>query len=242
MPDDDPGPGTAPARTGAWRRGLLAGAYASLSMGLGRSLAADHAWVASTMQQTGQALPARLVDTVGDPIVASLWAMGLLLFALALGSFVVSRESGGAFAMLVVSTVAWFAFPYAEVPWAALLTGGRADPVAAPLSVWVWGGLLVAVATVEVVASGRQHLSSTLKEAGVRVGPGSAVASRSRSVFVVLVTASVSVGGAMTVLYGLLRGAAWVQLPVPDLLWVPVALGVLLALSLWVAMRRPGRA
>lgn len=206
-------------------------------MGLVRSLASDQAWASETLAALGAVFPDLLVSALG-PQGVTLWGLGVLLVVLALGSFVLTRASGGAFAVLVVATVAWFVFPYARVPWASLLAGGEMRPVPVPTSIWLWGGSLVALATLEVVVSARGRVLETIHAAGLGAKTGPALASWSRSRTFWVLAASLAVGSGFSVGYALLGESQWFQWPVPDLLWVPVALGVVLAVTLWVANER----
>lgn len=158
----------------------------------------------------------------------------MLSFVLAGGTFLVSRATGGAFAILAAATVGWFLFPYAEVPWATVITGAQAETIQATAAAWWYGSGILALATVEVLVSAREALLATLRRARLPTGPGSLVRAHSRTAMGRLMLGTLLVGGAATGLYALGRDTLVPDLVGdPSLLWAPVALGALVAVVLW---------
>lgn len=223
-----------PGRRALARRVLVALAYALCSIGLTRTVAEDLPWVRSSLYEVGSTLPAVLGALAPDPVGVALVAIGGFTLVLALGSFLVSRGTGGAFALLATATTGWFLFPYAEVPWATVLTGAEAQTPAAPTAAWGFAGAIIALATLEIAISAREQLLATLRSYGLPAGPGTAVHRLSRRSTTVLVGGSLALGGLLSGVYLAYRAELNPGLfPEPDLLWVPAVLGLVLAGILW---------
>lgn len=217
---------------------MLAAVFATLATFLARAVARDLAWVEASLAEVGASLPAALDGLAGDPATVALVGLGLLSFVLAAGTFLVSRETGAAFAILAAATVGWFLFPYAEVPWATVITGAEVRTVQAPASAWWFGGAIMALATVEVLVSARERLLTVLERQGL-LAAAAPVVSRSRRALVRLTLGSLLVGGLLAVGYALVRDRwQFGLLTEPDLLWVPIVLGTVLGVALWYAARR----
>lgn len=164
----------------------------------------------------------------------ALVALGVLALGLAIGTFLVSGETAAAFALLAAATVGWFLFPYAEVPWATVLTGDQTSTPTPPASVWWIGGAIVALATVEILASGREQLLDQLRTNRLPAGPGTRVHGASRTATLKVGLVTLLGGGLLLVAYAAVREALGSSLiPDPDLLYVPLALGALGGLVLW---------
>lgn len=236
MPDTETPRGRTPL-AGVARRTVVAAGFAALVAALASALAADVAWVAESLTRAGASLDP-LTGGRAPPQAMALLGIGALAGALAVGTFLVSGETATAFAVLAAATVAWLALPYAEVPWAAVLTGGEPTPRDPPASVWLLSGAIVALATVEVLASGRDHLVATLRRKGLSAGRGTPAGDATRSARNRLVVLVLVVGSLLAGAYAAGREALARLFAGPDLLWVPIALGVLSALALWWAVRR----
>lgn len=236
MPDERNLRGRVPL-SGIARRTLVAGAFAGLVAALAYALAGDVAWVDESLTRAGAALDPLTAGTA-PPQAVALVGIAALAGTLAVGTFLVSGETATAFAVLAAATVAWLAFPYAEVPWTAVLTGGEPTARQPPASVWGLSVAIVALATVEVLASGRDHLAASLSRRGLDVGRETSAGAATRTARNRLVASVLVLGTLLAGLYAAGRETLAGLFAGPDLLWVPVALGVLLAVALWLATRR----
>lgn len=233
-----PEPARARQGTGsAGRRGVVSAAFAGLVVALAAAIARDLAWVQAALVRVGRLPPEPVTRLVDAPEALALTGLGLLALMLAVGTFLVGRETAGAFAVLAAGTVAWLAFPYAEVPWTALLTGAKPAARTPPVAVWSLSVAIVALATVEVLASGRGHLLATLGRAGLAERPGASAREATRRARNGLAAAALVLGGGAATAYMATRGALR-GLFTADLLWAPIVLGVLLAAALLVVARR----
>ncbi len=226
------------ARGVAVRRGVVAAVYALLAVLLARAVAADLAWVRRSLRTIGASLPDLVTALAEDPANVALIGLAALAFSLAVGTFLASRETASAFAILAAATVGWFLFPYAEVPWATVLTGAEIATVTAPAITWWLGGAILLLATLEVLTSAREHLLDTLHAAGLPTDATTSLATRSRATTARLVTGTVLLGTGLTLAYALARDTFLVgPLTEPDLLWVPILLGAIIAGVLWYSGR-----
>lgn len=194
------------------------------------------------MRESLRALGASLPDLVtwiaDDPATVALAGLAGLTFVLAVGTFLVSRETGGAFAILAAATVGWFLFPYAEIPWATVLTGTDVTTVQAPAITWWLAGAIVLLATLEVLISAREHLLTSVGARSLPVGKGTRLHNASRRATARLVAGTTLLGSGLLVLYALARDTLTLgPLGEPDLLWVPVVLGLVIAAALWYSGR-----
>lgn len=221
------------------RRAVFTIAFVGLGVALAHAVAQDQAWVAETLRGIGEAMPGFVTERGLDPGVVALSAWGVLLLVGAIGAFLVSQRSGSAFAVLVAGVVAWFVFPYAEMPWALVWTGQEAASLEAPSRAWWLAGGLVFVGTLEVVASARGQVVASLREQGFEALPGSLAWRGTRARLVQVGLGTALVGGSVVLLYRWLQGGDAFAVPIPDLLWVPVVVGVLVGVVLWWAARRP---
>lgn len=201
---------------------------------LARAVADDLAWVRESLYDAGTAVPETFAGLAPGPIGVALVALGVLALGLAVGTFLVSGETAAAFALLAAATVGWFLFPYAEVPWATVLTGDQTSTPTPPASTWWIGGAIVALATVEILASAREQLLDQLRTNRLPAGPGTRVHGASRAATLKVALVTLLGGGLLLAAYAAARDAIGSSLiPDPDLLYVPLALGALGGLVLW---------
>lgn len=221
------------------RRVASAAAYALLAVYLAKTVADDLAPARETLVGVAGILPGPMAELGPDPVTMALVSIGLTAFALAIGTHLVGQRSGSAFALLVVGTVGWFLFPYAQVPWAQVFSEIRQETVTPPGRAWVVAATMVAIATAEVVLSARENVLGQLREQ--RVGPANlTVALEATTIGVArLVTVTVLVGGAAILLYAayqdeLLAGI----ISNPDLILVPALMGLAAGVAVYLAARR----
>lgn len=202
-------------------------------------MADDLPWVHDSLREIGGTLPEAVASLAPDPVGVALVAVGLLAFGLAVGAFLVGHRASGAFALLAAATTGWFLFPYAEVPWATVFTGQQTQTVSPPTAAWTVAGAIVMLATLELVASAREGLLSSLATHGFPAGPGTSAHRGSRTAASMVAGGTVVVGGLAALVYAVSRDLIGPTLiPDPDLLWVPVVLGAIVALVLWLVTDR----
>lgn len=242
MTEDTPplaGQGPALHLGGLWRRALQAGLYALLTVLLARAIAAEVGAVATALQGVGGILPSALQELGPEPTTLALAALGVVAAMLAAGTFLVSRDTGSAFALLAIGTAAWFLFPYSEVPWTTVITGADQTRLSPPLSAWLIAGLLTVQATGEVLASSRETLLARLGDRQLPEPMLEAAAGRSLAATLALLGGALLAGGLITLAYALFRQPLSRGLiPEPDLVWVPAILGLVAGLLLYLASRR----
>lgn len=216
------------------RRVVLAGAYAVVTMLLLRAIAQDIDGAQLALEDLGAVLPDTIQELGPDPANLALFAIGVVVFALAVGAYLVNRETGTWFALLAVSTAGWFLFPYAEVPWVTVFTGSQQLELVPPAQAWVLGGLLVAIATTEMVASAREALVRTYTERSLDPRMVADVRAATLSSSAGLLAASLAVGVALAFAYAQLRNEiGGALLREPSLLWVPAGLGLAAGVLIW---------
>jgi hypothetical protein len=231
------GPRAIARRARAPRRAVVALLYAALVAVMLRALAGTVPGVEDALDRLGGLAPAPVVELAGGPALLALAGLALLALVLAAGAFVAGRGPAP-FAVLAAGTLAWLALPYAEVPWAGLLADGPPpEPIAAPLEVWAASLGLVALATVETLATARGDLLDTLARRGLPAEENGPVDRATRRARTRTAAGALAVGSALAAGYAAARG----DLPSGglDLVWGPVVLGALLAAALWLAAREP---
>lgn len=220
------------------RRAGLAGAYAVLTVMLVRIVGQDIVEVQDALVGLGEVFPETLQRGGLDASDIALLAIGALAFMLAGGSFLVSRESAGAFALLAFGTVGWFLFPYSEVPWTTVVTGGDQLSFEPPASAWVLGGVIVALATAEVAFSARDTVVKAYSHRGLPADEVRAASRATRAASGRLILAALVVGAAVAIAYALVKDRISSGLIAdPDLLWVPALLGLAAGAAIWLAAR-----
>lgn len=220
------------------RRLVFAASHALLTMLLADAIADDIPEVRSALVGLGQVLPDAFQDLTPNAGALGLVTVGLVAFVLAGGTYLVSRESGTAFALLAVSTVGWFLFPYSQVPWVPVFQGAGLDERGTPGMVWLFSGLIVALSTAEMVASARDALVAQVRERKLHPSAVALVRDASRRAAGSLLAGSLAVGGLVALLYAVLRDDLSNRLLLdPHLIWVPALLGALGALAVWGASR-----
>lgn len=221
------------------RRLVMATSYACLTVLLADIVAGGIPTARRALENVGRILPERIAQLGGDPFTLALIAMGTIAFFLAAGTFLVSRDTGSAFALLVVGTVGWFLFPFSEVPWTSLVAGQEAHLVPAPTSAWLVGGLLVTLATAEVLLSARSTLLAEVDRRGLP--PEMVETTRDRTLLATLVVLGTGVltGGVIALLYAAFRDQLTRGLlSDPNLIWVPAIAGLVAGGLIWLASRR----
>ncbi len=221
------------------RRLLMATSYALLTVLLADAVAGRIPTARTALENVGRILPERVAELGGDPFSLALIAMGTIAFFLAAGTFLVSRDTGSAFAMLVVGTVGWFLFPFSEVPWASIVTGQEARLVPAPASAWLLGGLLVTLATAEVLLSARSTLLADVDRRDLPEPMVETTQDRTLLATLVVLGSGVLAGGVIALLYAAFRdqlARGW--LSEPNLIWVPAIAGLVAGALIWLASRR----
>lgn len=221
------------------RRLGLAAAYAVLTALLAGTVAGRISTARTALESFGRILPERVAELGGDPLTLAVVTLGFIAFFLAAGTFLVSRDTGSAFALLVVGTVGWFLFPFSEVPWAAVLTGQDAQLVRPPTAAWLLAALLVTVATAEVLLSARSTLLAELDRRDLPEDMLRATRQRSLIASMTLLGGGLIGGGLVAVLYAAFRDTlAAGFLADPDLIWVPAIAGLIAGGLIWLASRR----
>ncbi len=221
------------------RRLSLAATYAVLTALLANTVAGRISTARTALTRFGRILPEELALFGPDPLTLALIALGLVAFFLAAGTFLVSRDTGSAFALLVVGTVGWFLFPFSEVPWTAVLTGQEAQLVRPPTAAWLLGALMVTVATAEVLLSARTTLVAELDRRDLPDPMVQAAKQRSLIASLTLLGGGLIGGGLLAVLYVASRDALTRGfLADPDLIWVPAIAGLVAGGLIWLVSRR----
>lgn len=221
------------------RRLTMAASYALLTVLLASVVAGRIPTARRALENVGRMLPERVAELGGDPFTLALIAMGTIAFFLAAGTFLVSRDTGSAFALLVVGTVAWFLFPFSEVPWTSLVTGQEARFLPAPASAWLLGGLLVTVATAEVLLSARSTLLADVARRDLPEPMVKVTQDRTLLAVLVVLGAGVLAGGMIALLYAAFRAQLTRGLlSEPNLIWVPAIAGLVAGGLIWLGSRR----
>lgn len=178
-------------------------------------------------------MPDELSLGIDDPITLAFLGIGTTAGVLAVGAFLAGTGTASAFGLLTAGTVAWFVFPYSEVPWTLLVTGQTPVTQSAPASVWGLAGCLVALATVEMGVSARLFLVDRLRELDLPGEDLDRVQARTNRTVASWLGVSVGTGALAASLYAAFGRALTGLVDNPDLLIVPAIAGLATGLVLW---------
>jgi hypothetical protein len=205
---------------------------------LARAVANDLPFVETFLANAGRVIPQEATLGIQDPVLVALVGIGATATVTAIGAFLVGYRTGAGFALLVAVTLAWFTFPYADVPWATLLADQPADTFDAPASVWWIGTAMTGLATVEVCVNARQRLLDRLIGLGFAETSLATARNRTREGLYRWLGLTFGLGGLVVVTYAASRNLLERLVVVdPDLVLAPAVAGLVLGLALWVWAR-----
>lgn len=221
------------------RRALTVPAYGLLTGLALHVVASDLPWLEQGLAQLATVIPQPFAgaDPGATAAVVALASLATIAAAVALW---LSPRTGTAFGLLTVATVAWTAFPYAQVPWARLAGGPAGQTYAAPPQAWLATAGLVALATVEIANSARENVVRELEGRRlVERGAGSehdAVSSTRWAHRFGLAGSLIAAGVIVTLFAGLHPLLSEVGGGL-DLLWAPSIAGLIAGGALWLWAR-----
>lgn len=214
------------------RRGLVVALY-GLATGLClHVVASDLVFLERTLDQLSQPLAALVAGLDPGPMLAVV-TLASLATLVAAGASMASPRTGTGFGLVVVGTVAWILFPYAEVPWARLLGAPGADVYTAPPAAWLLAGGLVALATTEMALCAREHVIDEL-EGRHLAGADDAEIASIRWTHRFGLAGSLVAAGLVLVLFAGLHPLLGELSGGLDLLWAPALAGLVLGGALWL--------